>query len=217
MVNLAQRGFSELKGITDLKLLQIETERLGRTIGAEIVTSEKAVANSFDEMVSPEERIVTIGSSSLCERALVSAQVHGKHPSITVLLASAKPETLTIGKRLAQSSLDVSYGFLADAMRHVASADRVVFGAHLTTQDGDVFAAQGADLLALAAKRLGKPVVVLAGPFKAVGRSTEYYADYLRAIDMDVDFSVDKYTVGIHDLSVVSRDLVDHLVSNIRL
>jgi translation initiation factor 2B subunit (eIF-2B alpha/beta/delta family) len=217
MVNLAQRGFSELKGVTDLRLLQAETEKLGRTSGAEILASEKAVASGFEQMVSPEERIVTIGSSSLCERALVNAQARGKHPSVTVLLASAKPETLTVGKRLAQSHLDVSYGFLADAMRHVASADRVIIGAHLISHEGDVFSAQGADMLALAANRLGKPVVVLAGPFKAVSRSTDYYSDYLRMLDLDVDFTVDKYTVGTRDLSVVPRDLVDVLLEHVTL
>ncbi len=209
MVNLAQRGFSGLKGITDVRLLQTEVERMARTLGAEILASEEAVASSFDQLVESEARIVTIGSSSLCERALVNSQARGKKPSVAVLLASAKREALSIGSRLARSNIDVSYGFLADAMRHVASASHAIVGAHLITAEGDVFTAQGADVLALAAKRLGKPFVVLAGPFKAVGRSTEHYADYLRMVDMDLDFSVEKYTVSTRDLSVVPRDLID--------
>ncbi len=212
MVNLAQRGFSGMKGISDVRLLQTEVVRMGRTIGAEILASEESVASRFDRLLYPEERIVTIGSSSLCERALVNAQARGKRPSVTVLLASAKPETLTIGNRLTQSNVDVSYGFLADSMQHVGAADRVAIGAHLITEDGDVVSAQGADLLALAAKRLGKPVVVLAGPFKAVGRSTDHYSDYLRMVDLELDFTVDRYAVGTRDFSVVSRDLIDAIL-----
>ena len=212
MVNLAQRGFSEVKGISDVRLLQAETERIGRTLGAEILASEDAVAAKFDQIAGPEERVVTIGSSSLCERALINAQARGKHPSVTVLLASARNEALSIGGRLRRSNLEVTYGFLADSMHHVASAHRAVIGAHLITQEGDVVAAQGADLLALAAKRLGRQVVVLAGPFKAVGRSTEHYADYLRMVDLELDFSVDKYAVGMRDLSVVPRDTIDMIL-----
>jgi len=212
MVNLAQRGFSEMKGITDVRLLQTEVVRMGRTLGAEILASEEAVASSFDQLVASEERIVTIGSSSLCERALINSQARGKVPSVTVLLASARPEALTIGNRLAKSNVDVSYGFLADAMHHVASADRVIIGAHLMTHQGDVFSAQGADLLTMAARRLGKPVVVLAGPFKTVDRSTTDFTDHLGMVDLDLDFSVDKYTVAMRDFSVVSRDLIDTIL-----
>ncbi len=212
MVNLAQRGFTGLKGITDVKLLQAEAERLGRTIGAEILASEDAVAASYDGLTAPGERVVTIGSSSLCERALVSAKARGKRPAVTVLLASAAPETLSIGGRLAESSIEVSYGFLADALQHLESASRVIIGAHLITGNGDVFSAQGADLLALSAKRLGKPVLVLAGPFKVVARATEHYADYLKMVDMDLDFTVDKYPVSTRDLSVVDRDLIDEIL-----
>ena len=150
----------------------------------ELNQSDEQIANYATEYISPNQTILTHSSSLTVQRFLLKAASKRR---FTVFLADAHPkkqarEYAQITGRADSGELDVAAESFhkpltavgvkvvlipeSDVFAVMPRMDQVILGAHAVLGNGSFLAPAGSHLVALAAKKYSRPVVVLGGTYK---------------------------------------------------
>ncbi|KAI0011198.1 nagb/rpia/CoA transferase-like protein [Xylariaceae sp. FL0662B] len=125
---------------------------------ADLVITEKAA-----EKIEDGDIVLTYGQSSIIERALLHAhQIAGKRFAIIIIDDPYERKGQILAKKLTAEGIRVSYsGDLGGLRWHVARATRILVGAESMFNNGSMYGRSGTCDLAIAAKELEVPVLVL--------------------------------------------------------
>ncbi|KAI1074124.1 nagb/rpia/CoA transferase-like protein [Whalleya microplaca] len=125
---------------------------------ADLVITEKAA-----EKIQDDDVVLTFGRSSIVEHALLHAhQIAGKRFSVIIIDDPYERKGQTLAKTLTAEGIRVSYsGDLGGLRWYIARATRVLVGAESMFNNGSMYGRSGTCDLAIAAKELEIPLLVL--------------------------------------------------------
>lgn len=126
-----------------------------------ITVACQAIASSASSRIQDGDVIVTFAKSSVVERTLAEAYRQGKN--FQVIVADSEPlfEGRNLAIALANLGLQVQYASIHTLSHVVQDATKVFLGAHAMMSNGRLYSRIGTALVAMMAKDLDIPVIVL--------------------------------------------------------
>lgn len=128
-------------------------------------TSEESVARRSNALLAEGSHVLTHSFSRAVLRSLVAAHDEGRRFRVIVTESRPMNEGVTLARELAARGIDTALVVDAAANRFMDRASIVLTGADSTT-DESVINKIGTGLIALAAKRAGKPAYALCSSLK---------------------------------------------------
>ena len=131
-----------------------------------ITVAGQAIASSASSRIQDGDVIVTFAKSSIVERTLAEAYRQGKN--FQVIVADSEPlfEGRNSAVALANLGLHVQYASINTLSHFVQDATKVFLGAHCMMSNGRLYSRIGTALVAMMARDLDIPVLVLCESIK---------------------------------------------------
>lgn len=125
---------------------------------ADLVITEKAA-----DKIQEDDVVLTYGRNSMVERALLHARlIEQKKFTVTVLDDPYEKKGQTLAKNLTAGGIRVTYSGDFGGLRwHLKGVSKVMVAAEAMFNNGSMYASSGTCDIAIAAKELGIPVLVL--------------------------------------------------------
>lgn len=135
-----------------------------------VTYADRIIAESAAGKIRDGDVILTYAKSSLVQKALVLAHEQGKKFRVVVVDSRPLHEGKHLAAALATLGLDVKYCLIHGLSHNIQDATKVFLGAHAMMGNGRLYSRVGTALVAMEAKDLDKPVIVLCETIKFTDR-----------------------------------------------
>ncbi|KAL8998317.1 MAG: hypothetical protein Q9169_002631 [Polycauliona sp. 2 TL-2023] len=126
-----------------------------------ITAAGQAIASSASSKIQNGDVILTFAKSSIVERTLAEAYRQGKIFQVIVVDSEPLFEGRNLAMALANLGLQVQYASIHTLSHVVQDATKAILGAHAMMSNGCLYSRMGTALVAMTAKDLDIPVLVL--------------------------------------------------------
>ncbi|KAL8846257.1 MAG: hypothetical protein Q9221_008647 [Calogaya cf. arnoldii] len=126
-----------------------------------VTVAGQAIASSASSRIQNGDIIVTFAKSSIVESTLAEAYRQGKNFQVVVVDSEPLFEGRNLAIALADLGLQVQYASIHTLSHVMPDATKVFLGAHAMMSNGRLYSRIGTALVAMTAKNLDTPVIVL--------------------------------------------------------
>ncbi|KAL9631464.1 MAG: hypothetical protein Q9204_004219 [Flavoplaca sp. TL-2023a] len=131
-----------------------------------ITVAGQVIAGSASSRIQDGDIIITFAKSSIVEQTLAEAHRQGKSFQVRVVDSDPLSEGRNLAIALANLGLRVQYASIHTLSHIVQGATKVFLGAHAMMSNGRLYSRLGTALVAMAAKDIDIPVIVLCESIK---------------------------------------------------
>jgi translation initiation factor eIF-2B subunit delta len=153
-------------GLTDEAAKSVLLEEIDHFLRARIELAVAEISKLARDRIVDGDVIVTFSAPQAVETALVDAWRAGRRFSVHVIDTRAGREGRGLIERLSGQGVPCAYSLIHGAADAMKDATKVFLGAHTFFANGYMMAPCGAAVLALAAKAMGRPVLVCCETYK---------------------------------------------------
>ncbi|WEW61024.1 hypothetical protein PRK78_006513 [Emydomyces testavorans] len=126
--------------------------------------ASQVIANSAAEKIKDGDVILCYASSSVVQKALLTAHVQGKKFRVSIIDTRPLFEGKNLARTLSKAGVEVQYSLINGITYAIREATKVFLGAHAMTSNGCLFSRVGTALVAMSAKEraggINVPVIV---------------------------------------------------------
>jgi translation initiation factor eIF-2B subunit delta len=136
-----------------------------------ITLADTVIANTASRQVIKDgDVILTFAKSSIVQQALAQAHTDGRRFRVIVVDSRPLFEGRAMAKALISLGIDVKYCLMNGVSHCMASVTKVILGAHAMMSNGVLYSRIGTSQVAMEAKDLDVPVIVLCESVKCTER-----------------------------------------------
>ena len=126
-----------------------------------ITVAGQAIASSASSKIQDGDVILTFAKSSIVARTLAEAYRQGKRFRVIVIDSGPLFEGRNLARALANLGLKVRYALTHTLSHVIQDATKIFLGAHAMMSNGRLYSRIGTALVAMSAKEINTPVIVL--------------------------------------------------------